>query len=151
MNISAALYLSMTRYSIWNQIVTKSKFQKVNSYLGWAQFLRVPLKRFIVKIYIQMSMTKETWLIGVCVIQCLLCKPKMFMTSLCSTVAIDCRTGQNKGRYYKLLVLLAIDMQSGTVHENWNTTLNPLCMKSFEFRGSYSVTCLRIWMFWECA
>ena len=28
-------------------------------------------------------------------------KPKMFMMSLCLTVALDCRTGQNKGRYRK--------------------------------------------------
>ena len=34
-----------------------------------------------------------------------------------------------------------------TVHEKENIPLNPMCIKSCEFRGSYSVTCLRIWMF----
>ena len=45
--------------------------------------------------------SKEIWLIEVCVICCLLSKPKVRMTSLCSTEAPDCRTGQSKGRYRK--------------------------------------------------
>ena len=40
---------TIAHYSIWNQNVTMSKFHKVNSYLGYSQFLRVPQKRFNVK------------------------------------------------------------------------------------------------------
>ena len=46
---------------------------------------------------------------------CLLSKPKVSMTSLslCSTAALDCHTGQSKGRYRErersiLLVLVAL-------------------------------------------
>ena len=54
--------------------------------------------------------TKETWLIGLCAMCCLLSKPKVSMTSLCSTAAPNCR-GQSKGKYRKqersiLLVLV---------------------------------------------
>ena len=61
---------------------------------------------------------KKTWLIGVCVTLCLLCKSKMFLTSLCLTVALHCHTGQNKGRYCKQersILLVLVDMTT------WNT------------------------------
>ena len=37
--------LCNSHYTIWNQNVTTSKFQKVNSYLFCSQFLRAPQKR----------------------------------------------------------------------------------------------------------
>ena len=40
---------------------------------------------------------KDSWLMGVWVMCCLLSKPKVSMTSLCSTTAPDCCTGHSKG------------------------------------------------------
>ena len=63
-------------------------------------------------------MTKETWLIGVCATRLVVCKPKVSMTSLCSTAAPNCHTGQSKGRYCmcarSILLILVGEYESPT-------------------------------------
>ena len=72
------------------------------------RFLGFSNSRYISEILIQnilpnltMVSCKETWLIGVCAMCCLLSKPKVSMTPLCLTAAPKCRTSQSKGRNSK--------------------------------------------------
>ena len=54
---------------------------------------------------------------------CLLSKPKVSMTSLCLTAALDCHTGQSKGRYREqehsiLLVLVGLSGSLASTKKN---------------------------------
>ena len=63
------------------QKISKWKCEKIAIWTSWQYFVTA----------------KDSWLIGVWVMCCLLSKPKVSVTSLCSTTALDCCTGHSKG------------------------------------------------------
>ena len=84
------------REQIWQDI---NKQQPYDFYLSTDY--RLPMKPFFIKIQnFWYSESKETWLIWLCESQYDVIR-FVSVTSLCSTVAPDCRTGKSKGRYCK--------------------------------------------------
>ena len=89
-------------------------FFAVESSELWCDWSKCKLKVWIILWYYPIQ--RDVTYIGVWATCCLLSKPKVTMTSLCSTAAFDCHTSQGNGRYRKwersiLVVVVGIIVQ----------------------------------------